>query len=95
MISMPGLLDIAILVIPLITGMAVGYYARGRKIFNIGKLVSGIILMLIFSLGFSIGSNNELLATIPKVGLNATVLLITALLFSIFFVKAARKLVKI
>jgi hypothetical protein len=51
--------------------------------------------MLIFSLGFSIGSNSELLAVMPKVGLNAAVLLTMALLFSILFVKAARKLVKI
>jgi uncharacterized membrane protein YbjE (DUF340 family) len=92
---MPSLLDIAALVIPLIMGMAVGYSLRGRKIFNTEKVTLGIILMLIFSLGFSIGSNSELLAVMPKVGLNAAVLLTMALLFSILFVKAARKLVKI
>jgi uncharacterized membrane protein YbjE (DUF340 family) len=92
---MPSLLDIAALVIPLIMGMAIGYSLRGRKIFHAEKVTLGIILMLIFSLGFSIGSNTELLAVMPKVGLNATVLLTMALLFSILFVKAARRLVKI
>jgi uncharacterized membrane protein YbjE (DUF340 family) len=92
---MPGLLDAAVLLIPLMTGMAAGYLTRGRKIFNFKKVVSVAILLLIFSLGFSIGSNAELLIVMPKVGLYAIVLLTMALFFSTLFVKAARKLVKI
>jgi len=92
---MSGLLDAAILLIPLITGMTTGYLTRGRKIFNAGKVVSVAILLLIFSLGFSIGSNTELLAVMPKVGMYAIVLLTMALFFSTLFVKAVRKLVKI
>jgi hypothetical protein len=90
---MAGLLDVVMLIPPLIAGMVVGYYLRGKKLLNSGKLLLGIILMLIFSLGFSIGSNAELLAIMPSVGFNALVLLVMALLFSILFVKAARKLV--
>ncbi|MEM3616579.1 MAG: LysO family transporter [Candidatus Bathyarchaeia archaeon] len=88
-------LDIVVLVFPLVAGMMVGYYLRGKKLFNDGKLVFGAILVLIFSLGFSIGSNTELLAVMPNVAFNALVLLAMALLFSILFVKAVRKLVKI
>lgn len=87
--------NIVVLVLALIVGMAVGYYLRGKKIFNAEKLILGVILVLIFSLGFSIGSNTELLVMVPSVGLNALVLLFMAMLFSILFMKAARKLVKI
>lgn len=92
---MPNILDIARLVLPLIAGIVVGYFLRGRKRLNLGKITSGIILVLIFSLGFTMGANGELLAVLPKVGLTAIVLLATALFFSILFAKAARKLVRI
>ena len=41
------------------------------------------------------GSNGELLAVMPNVGVTTIVLLAMALFFSILFVKAARKLVRI
>ncbi|MEM3641582.1 MAG: LysO family transporter [Candidatus Bathyarchaeia archaeon] len=91
---MTGLPNVVVLVLPLAVGMVVGYYLRGKKLFNVGKLVLGVILVLIFSLGFSIGSNTELLAIMPNVAFNALVLLVMTLLFSILFVVAARKLVK-
>jgi len=68
---------------------------RKRGILKVEKLVLVIILALIFSLGFSIGSNSELLAVMPSIWLNALVLLVMALLFSVLFAKAAVKLVKI
>jgi hypothetical protein len=49
---------------------------------------------LIFSLGFSIGSNNELLNALPKVGINALIISVLTILFSIAFMKAGRKMVK-
>ncbi|MEM3055476.1 MAG: hypothetical protein QXM52_07215, partial [Candidatus Bathyarchaeia archaeon] len=72
-----------------------GHFLRERKHLNLGKITSGIILVLIFSLGFTMGSNGELLAVLPNVGFRAIVLLATVLIFSILFVKAARKLVRI
>lgn len=92
---MAGLLDIAVLVPPLVVGILLGYYLRGKKPFRVGRFVSGVILILIFSLGFSIGSNTEFLTIMPSVAFNALVLLVMALLFSILFVKAFRKLVKL
>jgi hypothetical protein len=91
---MACLLDVVMLVLPLVTGLAVGCYLRGKP-FNVGKIFLGVVLMLIFSLGFSIGSNTELLAVMPNVAFNALVLLVLALLFSILSVKATQKLVKI
>lgn len=92
---MPDPVDVFRLIIPLVVGIALGYFLRNKKALNLNRLVSGTILVLIFSLGFTIGSNNDLLAVMPSVGLSAIVLLSTALLFSIIFAKAAEKLMKI
>jgi uncharacterized membrane protein YbjE (DUF340 family) len=83
------------LVIALIAGITLGYVLRKKKKVNLTRVTFGIILLLIFSLGFSIGSNNELLDSLPKVGLNAVVILAFAVGFSVLFVKAADKMVKL
>jgi len=88
-------LDLVRLVVSLIAGILLGYLLRNKKRVNFGKLTFGIIIALIFSLGFSIGSNNELLNSFPRVGFNAVVILLLALTFSVFFVKIVKKLVKI
>jgi len=83
------------LVVALIAGMVLGYVLRKKKRVNLTRATFGIILLLIFSLGFSLGSNNELLDSLPKVGLNAAVILLFAVGFSVLFVKAAGKMVKL
>lgn len=83
------------LIVSLIAGMLLGYFLRERKQVNLGKVTLGSIVVLIFSLGFSIGSNNELLSSMPRVGLNALVILLLTVFFSVIFVKATRKMVKI
>jgi membrane protein DedA with SNARE-associated domain len=87
-------IDLLRLVVPLIAGMLLGYSLRGKRHINLNGVVFWTIVFLIFSLGFSIGSSNELLSSMPKVGFNALVILSLALLFSVFFVKAAGKLVR-
>jgi uncharacterized membrane protein YbjE (DUF340 family) len=82
------------LVAPLAVGMLLGYLLRNRKRVKLEKASLAIIIILIFSLGFSIGSNTELLNSLPKVGLNALIIAVLAILFSIAFIKAGRKLVK-
>jgi uncharacterized transporter YbjL len=79
---------------PLIAGTLLGYFLRDKKRINLGRITFGTILALIFSLGFSIGSNNELLGVMPKVGLNAVVILTLTILFSVVFLKAAGKMVR-
>jgi hypothetical protein len=81
------------LIVPLIAGILLGYVLRNKKHVSLSQVTFGIIVVLIFSLGFSIGSSNELLSVMPKVGLNAVIVLMLALLFSVMFVKAARKMV--
>jgi len=81
-------------IVPLIAGILLGYVLRNKKRVNLSQVTFGAIVVLIFSLGFSIGSSNELLGAMPRVGLNAVVVLMLALLFSVVFVKAARKMVR-
>jgi Na+/proline symporter len=88
------LLDLLGFAFPLIAGILLGYFLRDKKRIDLGRIIFGTILALIFSLGFSIGSSNELLSAMPKVGLNAVVILALTLLFSVVFVKAAKKMVK-
>jgi len=82
------------LLVPLVAGTLLGYLLRNRRRFDIGSVTFWVIITLIFSLGFSIGSSNELLSSLPRVGLNAVVILFLAVLFSVVFVKSARKVVK-
>ena len=81
------------LTVPLIVGIASGYLVRSKRQVKLEKPILAIIVVLIFSLGFSIGSNNELLAAMPQVGLQALIIAVLAIVFSIAFVKAGRKLV--
>jgi uncharacterized membrane protein YbjE (DUF340 family) len=89
------MVNFAVLVLPLIVGLFLGYLLRERKKVNLAKVTSGIILILIFSLGFSIGSNNELLGSIPNVGLNALLMALLAIGFSVLFVALIRRRVEI
>jgi len=82
------------LLVPLVAGTLLGYLLRNRRRSDIGSVTFWVIITLIFSLGFSIGSSNELLSSLPRVGLNAVVILFLAVLFSVVFVKSARKVVK-
>lgn len=79
------------LIIPLIAGILLGFFFRKRKHVNLGKVTVGAIIVLIFSLGFSIGSNSELLNSMPKVGMSAFVMSILAIGFSVLFVVLARR----
>ena len=82
-------------VMVLIAGIASGYALRRRKKLDFSKVAFGIIMVLIFSLGFSMGSNGELLSSLPRVGLEAFVIMLLAVAFSVVLVKAAGKLVKL
>lgn len=85
-------MNVALLVVPLVAGMLLGYSLREKRKVNLGKATFGIILVLIFSLGFGIGSNSELLNSLPDVGLSAVVIASLAIVFSVVLVKAVRKM---
>ncbi len=68
---------------------------RGRLRVNLSKIALGVVFVLVFALGFSVGSNGELLGVLPSVGLDATVIMLCAVGFSVLFVKLADRLVKL
>jgi uncharacterized membrane protein YbjE (DUF340 family) len=82
------------LIVPLAAGIFLGHLLRNRKRIKLDKASLAIIVILIFSLGFGIGSNNELLDAMPKVGFNALIISVLTILFSIVFMKAGRRMVK-
>jgi uncharacterized membrane protein YbjE (DUF340 family) len=82
-------------IVPLVTGILLGYIFRGKIRIKLSGVTFWLIIILIFALGFGIGSNNELLNSMPKVGLKAFALSSLAILFSVLFVKIARKMVRI
>jgi uncharacterized membrane protein YbjE (DUF340 family) len=89
------MVNFAVLVVPLVAGMLFGYVLRGRRQINLGRVTFGVILVLIFSLGFSIGSNNDLLSSLPEVGLSAVVIACLTILFSVVLIGAVRKAVRL
>jgi Lysine exporter LysO len=80
-----------VLVVPLVLGVVAGFFLRGKWHFGLGKVTFGVILILIFSLGFSIGSDNELLASFPSVGVSALALALFGIGFSVLFVVFVRR----
>jgi hypothetical protein len=84
-------MNFAVLIVPLLGGILTGYFLRDKRKINLGKVTVGIILVLIFSLGFGIGSNGALLNSLPNVGLSAALIAALAIAFSVVFVKVARK----
>jgi hypothetical protein len=86
-------LSLLYLIVPLVLGILLGYLFRNRKLPKLDKVSLAVVVILIFSLGFGIGSNNELITSLPQVGVQGLVIAALAILFSIVFVKAGKKLV--
>ena len=83
------------IIVPLIAGITIGYLLRNKKRIDLGKVSFGAIIVLIFSMGFSIGSNNELLQSMPRIGLSALVMVGLAMFFSVIFLRVFQKMVKL
>ena len=88
-------LTILFLIVPLAVGLLLGYLLRERKHVDLKKITFAIIVILIFSLGFTIGSNNELLMSLPRVGVSALGMAVLAIAFSVFFVVLVRRRLKL
>ena len=82
-------------VIALVLGIGLGYLWRERKHVNLGRVTFVAIIVLIFLMGFNIGSDNALLASMPTVGVNALIIVSLTVFFSLVFVKMVRKVVKL
>ncbi len=86
-------LTLVYLIVPLVVGIMLGFLLRDKKLPKLEKTSVAVVVILIFSLGFGIGSNNELLSSLPQVGVQGLVIAAIAILFSIIFVKAGKKVV--
>ena len=73
------------LTIPLVAGIIAGFLLRGKRHVDVSRVNVAIILVLIFSLGFSIGADSELLNSLPRVGVSALAMASLAIAFSVFF----------
>jgi uncharacterized membrane protein YbjE (DUF340 family) len=83
------------LIAPLIAGILLGFFLQNKKRFNLSKVTFAIIIVLIFSMGFMIGSNNELLASMYRIGFDSIIIALLSVFFSVIFVKAIRRVVKL
>jgi hypothetical protein len=89
-------LTLPYIVISLIAGIGLGYLLQQRRRqVDLSRVTFAVVLLLIFSLGFSIGSNDDLLGSLPKVGADAVMIMLLAVGFSVIFVKAAGRLVRL
>jgi uncharacterized membrane protein YbjE (DUF340 family) len=85
----------AVFVVPLVAGIVAGYALREKWQANLNKATLPIIIALVFSLGFSIGIDNDALSSLPRVGWNALFIASLTIVFSIVLVELARRKVKL
>lgn len=76
-------------------GMLVGYFLRGKHkaISGIEKAILWSIFLLLFFLGLSIGGNELIMASLPKLGLNALIITLGGVAGSLLAAYAIWKLV--
>jgi uncharacterized membrane protein YbjE (DUF340 family) len=72
------------IIIILASGLLLGRLLRKTSIpKNIGFVVNLTLMLLLFSLGISVGSNDEVLKNFPIIGMDALILSLAAILGSI------------
>lgn len=71
----------------LLAGILAGYLLRKKEktLEGISRTTSGVVAVLLFILGASVGSNEQIVKNISKVGFQALILTAGALLGSISF----------
>lgn len=67
----------------MILGIGVGYIFRKRNLSFISKLITVLIWILLFVLGLEVGSNPQIVSNLGKLGLDALIITVGALLGSI------------
>ena len=67
----------------MLLGIGVGYIFRKRNLSFISRLITLLIWILLFVLGLEVGSNPQIVSNLGKLGLDALVITVGALLGSI------------
>jgi len=89
------MLNMLNLMISLIAGILLGLILREKRQLDFSKVTFAAIVVLIFSMGFTIGANNDLLASMYSIWVSAIIILSFSIFFSIIFVKAVRRAIKL
>ena len=66
----------------MIAGIFIGYAARRIRFSWISLLITGLIWILLFLLGWEVGHNKGVISALPTLGLDALLLTLAALLGS-------------
>ncbi len=66
-------------------GLIVGYFIRGKNISSVGKIITVLIWVLLFCLGVKVGTDEKVVAELPKIGLEALAITLGAVIGSMFF----------
>ncbi|HPO50888.1 MAG TPA: LysO family transporter [Spirochaetota bacterium] len=74
-------------ILSMTAGIAVGFFFRKKyKAAKIAdKLTGGVIYILLFSLGLSVGANEKIVKNIGNLGLKALIISVSAILGSMIF----------
>lgn len=76
------------IILILFVGFGIGWLLQGKVKLPTGLITTISICLLLFALGLEIGSNKELLADLPKMGLTAAAVAVFGILGSALAVRA-------
>jgi len=68
----------------MVSGIVAGYFLRRiPNITFIGKLITGFIFLLLFTLGLSVGGNDVIVSNLSTIGVQALVITLAAVVGSV------------
>lgn len=87
------MLDLILFIACAVAGyfVAAGLSKKGTNLTIVGKLQTAMIMLLIFSMGLNMGSNDEILQNLNKIGLYALIFTLFIFVFSVGTVSITRR----
>lgn len=71
------------IIVFMLMGLFCGWLFRRRRLKSVGYLISLLVYLLLFTLGLEIGSNDEIFYKLHALGLNAIVITLLSVFFSV------------
>lgn len=69
----------------MLAGMGIGYFSRHQSLSWINKAITALIWLLLFLLGIEVGQHEELVRSLPSLGMEAFSIAIVCVLGSCLF----------
>lgn len=66
-------------------GIGIGYLLRGQTLPWTGKAITGLIWLLLFLLGIEVGHNEQIIQSLPTLGVEAFIIAIVCVFGSCIF----------